>query len=76
MSKIYNDDEWKRVKDPIVRPRLLTRAEEQTRVNRMYRDGNIDRAEWVRLFDELSDIKLWDKDGKIAGRRLKEKSPA
>ena len=71
MSKVWNDDSWKNPKELIVRPPILTRFQEQERINQMYRDGKLDRVEWFKRFDELSDIKLWDKDGKILGRRLK-----
>lgn len=62
MSKVYDGDEWKRVEAPEDRP---TRAYEQRRINAEYCNGRMDRAEWRRRSDELSDPEKWTAGGRI-----------
>jgi len=62
MSEIYSGDEWKRVKSPEDKP---TRAQEQSRIDIEYCNGRMERDEWIKRTDELSDISKWNASGKI-----------
>ena len=62
MSKIYEGEEWKTVKTPEWKP---TRAQEQARINTEYCNGRMERDEWARRTDELSEVSKWTSAGKI-----------
>ena len=62
MSKIFEGDEWKYAKAPEFKP---TRAQEQARIDTEYCNGRMERDEWLRRTDELSDVSKWTATGKI-----------
>lgn len=43
----------------------MTRQEMQTQLNNDYLFGKISVEEWSEKFDELSNVRLWVKDGKV-----------
>jgi hypothetical protein len=63
MNKVYHDEEWKRQIPTAKKP--PTRAEEQSRINEERAAGRMSREEWSRRFDELSDVRAWNAEGKI-----------
>jgi len=44
---------------------IMTRQEMQTQLNNDYLFGKISVEEWSEKFDELSNVRLWVKDGKV-----------
>jgi len=44
---------------------VMTRQEMQTQLNNDYLFGKISVEEWSEKFDELSNVRLWVKDGKV-----------
>jgi hypothetical protein len=65
VSQVWQGDSWKRAADDDdqvhARP---TRAQAQAMIDRNLAMGRISRAEWRRLFDQLSDLKLWTAEGR------------
>jgi len=48
----------------------MTRKEAQRKSNEDYMYGRISKAEWEFQFEELGNVRIWNKDGKI--HQLKE----
>jgi hypothetical protein len=50
----------------------MSRKEEQRKINDLYANGEIDREEWSRRFDELSSNR-WNAEGPVLTQEQKEK---
>ena len=43
----------------------MTRAEAQMKSNDKYMSGEINKEQWSKEFDEMSNIRIWSAEGKI-----------
>ena len=53
---------------------VMTRQEMQTQLNNDYLFGKISVEEWSEKFDELSNVRLWVKDGKVKEPKEEKKN--
>lgn len=56
-------DEWKHPRAQT--PRGPSRAAEQQKINALYALNKVSHEEWSKQTDDLSNIHIWNADGKI-----------
>ena len=64
-NKAREGDWWKRAKEPLPVKSKRNRASEQAHVNELCVRGKIERVEWLKRTDELSDTGRWVAEGKL-----------
>jgi hypothetical protein len=65
MSKVYRDDEWRRVDCSTPKPTAATRASEQSRIDVEYAMGRMTQEAWRTQTDDLSEPSKWTASGKV-----------